>query len=351
MTVPINSITTSGADGLEKLKKLETAEEVKETKTAEAKELENAKTNENSQVAVEIAETEQPQEKKGFFAKLGDAFKSLFTSDNTAGKAAGGFFGSGSGVAIGSLIGNLIFPGLGGIIGGVLGGLIGGFGGAMVGDNIQEKMEQNGQVQEDATQEAEEAQGDKSKAGTVEETIDEQGNRIITEYDENGNVAKESKDINNDGTIETVKTYEYNDQGQMTKKSVDYLGDEDGKADGKPEYTEEYEYDDAGNLTKTTNKDENGETTSVQTSTYDANGNQVTRLFDRDADGVKNGADEYYEYSYNDQGQMTEIKYDGSDGKWNTTYEYDENGNKVKELIDYDLDGVPDEEKEIKPEE
>ena len=74
---------------------------------------------------------------------------------------------------------------------------------------------------------------------------------------------------------------------------------------------------------------------------------EVTRLFDRNADGVKNGADEYYEYSYNDQGQMTEIKYDGSDGKWNTTYEYDENGNKVKELIDYDLDGVPDEEKDI----
>ncbi len=255
----IDGTSTAPADKTGELQEIKEVE-TKEVQSAEAKALEEAKTNENANVDVEIAEEAPKEEKKGFFGKLWDAIKAPFVSDNTEGKVAGGAAGLFGGAGLGMLIAGPV----GALIGGAIGLIAGFFGG----NAFQQKIEDKNAPEEQPLDE---------NAVKTEETTDEYGNKIAVEYDENGNVVKEKYSSGD------VLTYE-----------------------------------------------------------YDENGNQVKLFHDRDGDGVKNGSDEYYEMEYSDKGQMTKRVYDGSDGRWDTYYEYDENGNTVKISDDNDLDGTPD---------
>ena len=304
------------------------AKDVKQTmeakvESSEAKALQEAKTNENANVDVEIAEEAPKEEKKGFWSTLGSAFKSLFTSDNTAGKTAGGLFGSGSGAGLGALIGGIFFGPIGAMVGGLIGGLFGGVGGAMVGDNIQEKLENDGQLVDGVD-------NPDPKAGTVEETIDEDGNKIVTQYDEygqktttkydpEGNKLSETtewKDPIKDGYVYGTTTIEYDQDGKETAKIITY----DNNGDGKPEkevtqrpqpdggnYSYEKQFDENGTLVKTIEKGVDGVDDMYCDTEYDANGNPVTeKLYNAETGEI---------YS-------------------EVTYEYDENGNQIKKTKD-----------------
>ena len=108
----INVATTAAAAQTSDVK--ETANV--EVQSTEAKALDEAKTNENAEVSVEIAEQEAPkEEKQGFWSKLWGGIKSFFTGgDNPAGKAGEAV----RSVTIGSLIGSILgLPIFGGILG------------------------------------------------------------------------------------------------------------------------------------------------------------------------------------------------------------------------------------------
>ena len=273
-----------------------------EVQSTEAKALDEAKTNENAEVSVEIAEQEAPQqEKKGFWSTLGNAFKSLFTSDNTAGKTAGGLFGAGSGVGMGAFIGGLILGPVGALVGGLIGGLLGGVGGAMVGDNVQEYLENDGQLVDGVN-------NPDPKAGTVEETVDEDGNKIVTKYDEygqktttkydpEGNKLSETKEwtepLGDDKFMYGSTTIEYDKEGNETSRTNTI----DNNQDGIPEketisfmqpggymYTATKEYDENGKITKMVEKGVEGPDL-VYITEYDADGNVVKANWDDDGDG------------------------------------------------------------------
>lgn len=73
---------------------------------------------------------------------------------------------------------------------------------------------------------------------------------------------------------------------------------------------------------------------------YDGNGNLIKESYDYNADGMP---DEVYEY--NSDGNITNEYYEyDADGVIDETYkyEYDANGNEIKSLADYDNDGTPD---------
>ena len=80
MTNPISEVKVASVQTLNQTQEV-SANETLEVNSSEAKQLEEAKTNENANVSVELAEPEQKEE-KGLLAKIGNAFKAIFSKEN-----------------------------------------------------------------------------------------------------------------------------------------------------------------------------------------------------------------------------------------------------------------------------
>ena len=86
--------------------------------------------------------------------------------------------------------------------------------------------------------------------------------------------------------------------------------------------------------------DNNGTINSVYTCNYDSNGNRISKKYDSDNNGTVDNA---YSYSYDSNGNMTKIEYDSNndgiiDDIINNTYDVD--GNRTKEEYDSNNDGT-----------
>ncbi len=176
----VNVATTTAAQKAEQAKEAKT----QEVQTAEAKALEEAKTNENTNVSVDIAEeTPQQEEKQGFFSKLWSGIKSFFSGEGfgKVSKTVGG-------AVLGGGLGGLIF----GPIGAFAGIILGTCGGAGVFNKSESQAlaantDEVAAEETEETEEAEEvAEATPEKANTTEETVDADGNKVVTTYDENG---------------------------------------------------------------------------------------------------------------------------------------------------------------------
>ena len=279
---PIKNVSTSATGAtseLQEIKKTETAE----VKSTEAKALDEAKTNENAEVSVSIADAQPKEEKKGFFAKLWDAIKAPFVSDNTTGKAVGGGVGVLGGAGIGFLVGGPI----GALIGGIAGFVVGLFSG----NAIQESVE-------------------KDKVAEERVTVDEFNHKTTEQYDEKGNKIKTITDLNNDGIVDSVGTYEYDEKGNVTKKVITSL-DESGELESTQ--TTKYEYDENGNVTKESFKQQdakgNVDWVSEETNKYDKDGNVTERVI-KSEDGTPDGTIDtvdVYTYEYDSEGNIVEF--------------------------------------------
>lgn len=118
------------------------------------------------------------------------------------------------------------------------------------------------------------------------------------EYDKNG---YPSQDIlyDADGNVTSRVLYEYNETGLQTKQT-------NVNASGEVTAVVEYTYDAEGRALSMEKSDGKGNVTSKQTSEYDEAGN--LSVFTQ----YKDGAVEYsITYIYNDDGSVTEYKYDG----------------------------------------
>lgn len=161
------------------------------------------------------------------------------------------------------------------------------------------------------------------------------------EYDNAGNMTKDIS-FDSEGNISGWEGYEYNDAGYLLK-SVYY------HADGTGGPWLEYEYDESGNLVLITFYSSSGAITSWDKYTYDEEGNMAheERI---EADGSLSGSDDY---EYDASGNMIQdILYD-SDGnlKFIFGYEYDPSGNlttatttypggeTVSVIYEYDMSG------------
>ncbi len=115
----------------------------------------------------------------------------------------------------------------------------------------------------------------------------------------------------------------YNEDGlKIEYVGYDYYGS--GEVDSKTAY----EYDENGNLVKMT--DLMGQKT-VHTYTYDENGNKTEETWSRE-----NGQGQKTEFVYNEQGDVTEMKYYTPDGTYDFSrtreYTYDDQGNITSEI-------------------
>jgi hypothetical protein len=149
--------------------------------------------------------------------------------------------------------------------------------------------------------------------------------------------SKIEDDNNGDGTIDEIRQYTYDKDGNIIR----YTRDTD--ANGLPNTIDESEYNSFGDITLSKyDSDGNGTPDSIGKSQYDSNGNRTRYSNDNDA----NGTDEsIYTYTYNAYGDRL-VQRDDNDANGSTDYErkyfYDSNGNLIKEEIDSNYDGTVD---------
>ncbi|EIJ33061.1 hypothetical protein Thini_0408 [Thiothrix nivea DSM 5205] len=158
-------------------------------------------------------------------------------------------------------------------------------------------------------------------------TYDEQGNKVLEEFDKDA-----------DGNADSRNAYAYDGQGNKVLEEFDK--DADGNADSRNAYA----YDGQGNkVLEEFDKDADGNADSRNAYAYDGQGNKVLEEFDNDADG---NADSRYTYAYDGQGNQVLKEYDSSDADSNADsryiYAYDGQGHKVLEEYDSDADGNVD---------
>jgi serralysin len=206
---------------------------------------------------------------------------------------------------------------------------------------------------------------------------------ISYEYDESGKLLAQNIDKNNDGTIDSIKSYQYDsnnnitniadtasnisesmvydDQNNLLSRQVDNPDDQhdllelyvyennklkrldrDQEADGTIESTTTYNYDSQGNLTKyEIDQNGDGETDRYAIYTYE-NGKVTSYIEDNNNDGIP---DMIVTYAYNNQGQR--ISHNVQLAKNNapnalSNFEYNDNNSVTRFEQDKDLDGTPD---------
>ena len=161
--------------------------------------------------------------------------------------------------------------------------------------------------------------------------------RTVCKYDETGHLI-ESVEYNHSGDIIDKSTYAYDEAGNEIE-CVEYFGDELYRRT-------EYEYDTAGKLVGYTVYNGNGDMCGYQTHTYeyDEEGNvmkDVTFGYDTaNADSSMGSWHYSYEYQYDKAGNMVKrISYITDDEYFMSEWEYDEKGRLLTEIEYYD-DGV-----------
>lgn len=184
---------------------------------------------------------------------------------------------------------------------------------------------------------------------TMEYKYDDKGNEleIITsnsdgstehttseyEYYNNGKLKKEVG-FNNDGSI--IFSCEYDDNGNVLNMIINLYGSQQT----------EYEYDENGKKTKgkVTLYSEDNSISSVTEYEYDVYGNEVKEIYilynDDDSELYAYESEYYYEYNDDNLPLKKSCDYADNTGRSICEYEYDTNGNKVKETDNsYDADG------------
>ena len=181
------------------------------------------------------------------------------------------------------------------------------------------------------------------------------GKYTTYEYDEQGNLLKETQHNEKDETLTTYHLYTYDEKGLLvTDSSYDNKGE--------LSYETVYSYDDAGWLIseKVTRfyKDPDSVVEKVmeynedhtqgtrysyqdgvknswyEEETYDADG-KITKLNRRNEDGTWGSSRDYF---YDDQGRVIREEYNTSSetqADYDVIYTYDENGLLIKDLVDY----------------
>lgn len=140
-----------------------------------------------------------------------------------------------------------------------------------------------------------------------------------------------------DGEVISVETFEYDDTGNMTRKTYDPEGD------GIADRIEEYLYDDAGNkVRRWYDSDGDGSWNNIYSYEYDADNNLTRQSSDSDADGT---FDSIISYTYNTAGDPLSREEDRNndgilDSCWD--YVYDASGFIMKQNYDDDADGSVD---------
>ena len=179
----------------------------------------------------------------------------------------------------------------------------------------------------------------------------------------NNKLARFELDLEDNGSIEKITHYFYNDNGDITHYQVDNNGDgiinsianytylnailstftEDSNNDDAPNIQIQYTYDNEGNKTAQTSEfDPDGSVISISTFTYDNQNNPLRYEQDRDMDGSVDYA-ELYTYDSNNQRTQYQRDMDGN-GSWDfvAQYVYDINGQRIKMIEDSDGNGIVD---------
>lgn len=201
--------------------------------------------------------------------------------------------------------------------------------------------------------------GDKiSETVTYPDKPDETLRReYTTQYQEDGSkIVTESQSIlvkTGEAVSPYTYEYEYSPEGLLLRKT----GFENGNVDGEILYeydengnlirqsgknapsigrdlTKEFEYDESGNLTKQTDFDDNGEVEGWSTFEYDENGKEIMKhVFTSTGDEPRTYELCQWEYEYDAEGRITQEWKEGTEigGKYeHYEYEYDEYGNMCK---------------------
>lgn len=120
--------------------------------------------------------------------------------------------------------------------------------------------------------------------------------------------------------------YEYNAEGRLTTENTDRNND------GEIDIVKTFGYDNNGNLTSTSNSSTN----TAETLTYDSNNNILTRFIDKDQE---NDSQESYQYSNNKLEQFDLDKDADGTVETSTRYYYNDQGNITRYEVDQNGDG------------
>lgn len=130
------------------------------------------------------------------------------------------------------------------------------------------------------------------------------------------------------GNVDGEILYEYDENGNLIRQSG-----KNAPSIGR-DLTKEFEYDESGNLTKQTDFDDNGEVEGWSTFEYDENGKEIMKhVFTSTGDEPRTYELCQWEYEYDAEGRITQEWKEGTEigGKYeHYEYEYDEYGNMCK---------------------
>ena len=147
-----------------------------------------------------------------------------------------------------------------------------------------------------------------------------------------------SIDLTNDGTVDLIDTFTYDADGNQLTKSTD------SNADGTANYIDTFTYDADGNqLTKSTDSNADGTANEIKTNTWDANGYLLTASRDRNGDGAANEITTYtYDAKGNQLTKSTDSNADGAVNRISTNTYFYANSNLLTRNVDFDADGIDD---------
>ena len=178
-------------------------------------------------------------------------------------------------------------------------------------------------------------------AGNVIKRVSEYtGTTAEYEYDSNNNLIKTT--YSNDGEPTLIEYNEYNEKGELIKKTQDlcpgqtvttYTYDENGNLlvcdkvqDNGLNSRDEHEYDQYGNCTKSTYHSAWDDTYTCYYREYDEQGNITKETHER-SDG---SIDYVYRYTYDQKGNCIKKIYEKDGEVYETLQEYDANGNLLR---------------------
>ncbi|MCC7343523.1 MAG: hypothetical protein IT573_01195 [Deltaproteobacteria bacterium] len=165
----------------------------------------------------------------------------------------------------------------------------------------------------------------------------------VETYDQAGKIQTKTVDHDADGIQEEITTYQY-ENGLLAKTVTVY------SEAGKPDFVSNYSYDSEGRLLEELSEyDGDGIPDRIITHDYYPDGLLKSKGFDYNVDGIPDGIQEYIEYHtdfHDNEHPLTIVIHrdndlDGTmDQQDQLDYLYDDQGRKIFESIDYNIDGT-----------